>query len=457
MGRKAKILVVDDHPSNVKALRVRLSTEGHEVIEAASGQEALDRFESERPDLVLLDVMMPGMDGYQTCRRIKERQAAGFTPVIMVTAKADTDSMVKGFEAGADDYVAKPFEPVELMARVRAMLRIREMYLENRALRGELRQTFRFDNIIGQSAAMKKVFDLAERVLNHDVTVLLTGETGTGKEAIARAIHYSGPRNEGRFVAANCGALAEGLLESELFGHRRGSFTGAMEDKAGLFEAAEGGTVFLDEISETSPGMQVKLLRVLQEGEVTRVGETKPRKIDVRVIAATNKDLEAEMKAGKFRQDLYYRLSVFPIRLPSLRARIGDIPLLASHFLEKRRAAMKVPCEGFTAEALEAFGHYDWPGNVRELENEIQRALVLVRPGGRIGIEDLSPRIRECHDILRTSSRRGTLKEAVAAVERENIRRAFQKHRGNKTQMAAELGLSRWTLLKKMKALGLDV
>jgi transcriptional regulator with PAS, ATPase and Fis domain len=224
-----------------------------------------------------------------------------------------------------------------------------------------------------------------------------------------------------------------------------------------LFEAAEGGTVFLDEISETSPGMQVKLLRVLQEGEVTRVGETKPRKIGVRVIAATNKDLEAELKAGRFRQDLYYRLSVFPIRLPSLRARIGDIPLLASHFLEKRRAAMKVPCEGFTAEALEAFGHYDWPGNVRELENEIQRALVLVRPGGRIGIEDLSPRIRECHDILRTSSRRGTLKEAVAAVERENIRRAFQKHRGNKTQMAAELGLSRWTLLQKMKALGLDV
>ena len=456
MGGTAKILVVDDRPSNIKALRARLSTEGHEVIEAGSGQEGLARFESERPDLVLLDVMMPGMDGYETCRRIKGRPAAAFTPVIMVTARAETESLVQAFEAGADDYVTVPFQPMELMARIRAMLRIRQMYLENRALRGELRQTFRFDNIVGQSAAMKKVFGLMERVLNHDVTVLLTGETGTGKEAIARVIHYNGPRSEGRFVAANCGALAEGLLESELFGHRKGSFTGATEDKVGLFEAAGGGTVFLDEISETSPAMHVNLLRVLQEGEVTRVGETKPLKINVRVIAATNKDPEAEMKAGRFRQDLYYRLSIFPIGLPSLRERIEDIPLLASHFLEKHRAAMKVRCEGFTAEALEALGHYDWPGNVRELENEIQRALVLVRPGGRVGVEELSPRIRGCHDNLRAPSRRGTLKDAVAAVERELIQRAFEKHHGNKTQMATELGLSRWTLLQKMKVFGLE-
>ena len=344
---KAKILVVDDHPSNVKAIRMKLSAEGHDILEASDGREALEKFEAHQPDLVLLDIMMPGMDGYEACERIKEETVSSFTPVILVTAKTDTESLVKGFDCGADDYITKPFKPIELVARVRGMLRIRDMHRENSFLKQELARNYQFDSIIGESAEMKRVFELVGKVVERDVTVLLVGETGTGKEAFARAIHFNGPRQRGRFVAANCGALTETLLESELFGHKKGSFTGAMEDKVGLLEAAHGGTVFLDEVSETSPGLQVKLLRALQEGEVTRVGELEPRKIDVRVIAASNKDLELEIKAGRFREDLYYRLSVFPVRLPPLRERREDIPLLAKHFLNEHAGSVPPGMRGF--------------------------------------------------------------------------------------------------------------
>jgi DNA-binding NtrC family response regulator len=457
MRRKAKILVVDDHPSNIKVLRTRLSSDGYEVITAANGREALEKCQTENPDLVLLDVMMPGMDGYETCRKMKKSLPTGFMPVIMVTAKTDTASIVKGFEAGADDYVTKPFQPVELMARVRSMLRIRNMHTENLELRHELLSSHGFDNIVGSSTAMKRVFEMVEKVLDRNITVLLTGQTGTGKEAIARCIHYNGPRGNNRFVAANCGALTESLLESELFGHKKGSFTGAMDDRIGLFEAAEGGTIFLDEITETSQAMQVKLLRVLQEGEVTRVGEVEPRKINIRIIAATNKDPELEVKAGKFRQDLFYRLSVFPICLPPLTERRDDIPVLAKLFLKKYSQAMNLECSGFTPEALEVLASYSWPGNVRELENEIQRALVLLKPGGYIGITDLSAKVRNEHIILSAATPRGTLKEAVEATEQKLIKRAFEKYSGNKTRMADELGISRWTLLQKMRAYGIDI
>ena len=286
---RAKVLVVDDRPSIVQALRMRLEGEGHEVIEALDGPRALELVEAEQPDLVLLDVMMPDMDGYEVCRRIKNRPEADFVPVIMVTARTETEAIMAGIEAGADEYVTKPFEPLELMARVKSMLRIRRMYQENRYLRREIAGRYRFDQIVGRSPAMEQVYDLLSKVIERPVTVLLTGETGTGKETIARCIHYNSSRCEGRFVAVNCGALAEGLLESELFGHRKGAFTGADEDRIGLFEAADGGTIFLDEIGETSAGLQVKLLRVLQEGEVVRVGETEPRKTRARVIAATNR------------------------------------------------------------------------------------------------------------------------------------------------------------------------
>lgn len=379
-----------------------------------------------------------------------------FIPIIMVTARTDTDSIVKGFETGVDDYITKPFKPAELMARVRSMLRIRRMQRDNLALRRELKRSHDRKNIIGQSEAMERVFALVDRVIDHDVTVLLTGMTGTGKESIARNIHYGGHRGDKPFVAANCGALSEGLLESELFGHKKGSFTGASEHRTGLFETASGGTVFLDEIGETSPAMQVKLLRVLQEGEITRVGEAQPRKIDVRVIAATNQDLEGAVRAGRFRGDLFYRLSIFPIQLPSLAERRDDIPLLANHFLTRFVSSMGVDCPGFTAGTLEALCAYDWPGNVRELENEVQRALVLVDSGNKISRALLSVKITKGQGETSEADKPCNLKSAVQSTERKLIKRALQEHQGNKSRMAQELGISRWTLLQKMKSYGLE-
>jgi DNA-binding NtrC family response regulator len=451
-----KILVVDDTPSNVKALRMRLSPEGYEVLEAFNGPQALEQVEREQPDLVLLDVVMPGLDGNEVCRRIKAQQGANFIPVILVTARTETGSIVQGLDAGADEYVTKPFEPLELMARVRSMLRIRRMYQENAHLRREIAGTYRFDNLIGQSPAMKKVYEMAQKVIDSPITVLLTGETGTGKELMARCLHYNGPRRDQKFIATNCGALPENLLESELFGHKRGAFTGAVADKVGLFEAAEGGTVFLDEVGEMSPALQVRLLRVLQEREVTRLGETQPRKVDIRVIAASNRDLEAEVKAGRFREDLYYRLSVFPIRLPPLRERREDIPFLADHFLRKHRDASRPAPPAFAPDALDALTRYDWPGNVRELENEVQRALALAPDAGVIGLEALSERVRGSGKETRSWRREGTLKDALEGVEREMIRAAFEACGGNKSRMSEQLGVSRWTLLQKMKEYGIE-
>jgi DNA-binding NtrC family response regulator len=445
--------VVDDHPSNVKALRVRLETEGYEVVEATSGPEAIAKVAQAQPDLILLDVMMPGMDGYEVCCRLKAQQGADFVPVILVTARTETEAIVQGLDLGADEYVTKPFEPLELMARVKSMLRIRRLYQENTQLRREVAGRHRLGALIGQSAAMRQLYEVLPRVTDSRVTVLLVGETGTGKERIARCIHYQGPRQEGRFVAVNCGALSEGLLESELFGHKKGAFTGATEDKEGLFEAADQGTLFLDEVGETSPALQVKLLRVLQEGEFTRVGETQPRRTQARVVAATNRDLEAEVREGRFREDLYYRLSVFPIHLPPLRARREDIPLLAAHFAEKHAAALGRPAPAFSPEALEILTAYSWPGNVRELENEIERALVLLPAGGTISLEVLSGKIS---GQVFPTKRTGALRERVAAVERQAIQEALTKHKGNKSRMAAELGLSRWTLSEKMKEYGLQ-
>ena len=451
-----RILHIEDNPSNRKAVRHIFRRTDYALEEAVNGEDGLERALACRPHIVLLDIMMPGMDGYETCERIKEGTANSFTPVILVTAKTDTESLVKGFDSGADDYITKPFKPIELVARVRGMLRIREMHHENRFLKEELAKNYRFDAIIGESAEMKRVFDLVNKVMDRDVTVLLVGETGTGKEAFARAIHFNGLRKQGRFVAANCGALTETLLESELFGHKKGSFTGAIEDKVGLLEAAHGGTIFLDEASETSPGLQVKLLRALQEGEVTRVGELEPRKIDVRVIAATNKDLELEIKAGRFREDLYYRLSVFPVRLPPLRDRREDIPLLAKHFLDDYSKAFRQDCPGFTAAAMKALAAYDWPGNVRELANEVQRALVLATPGERLDLTELSEKITGTPAGTTEWKKHSALRDAIEAVERELIQRAHETFHGNKTHMSEQLGISRWTLLQKMRAYGID-
>jgi len=454
MTDAAKILVVDDHPSNIKALRTRLTSDGHQVVEASSGAEALEVFQREKPDLVLLDIMMPGMDGYEVCRRLKKNQASDFVPIIMVTALAETDALVRGLAEGADEYVTKPFDAVELMARVGSMLRIRRMYQENTYLRQEIAGRHRFGDLIGESQAMQQVCAVLPNVARSSVTVLLTGESGTGKEAVARCIHYNGPRREARFLAVNCGALSEGLLESELFGHRKGAFTGATESRPGLFAAADGGTLFLDEIGETSAGMQTRLLRVLQEGEITPVGETEARPVDVRVMAATNRDLESAIAAGTFREDLFYRLSVFPIALPSLRERREDIPLLAHHFLERHTSGTDNPVRGFTAQTMDALTAHDWPGNVRELQNEIERALVLAPPGGAIEVGVLSEKIGR-PGPARPRRRRGKLRDLVAEVEREAIEEAGEEHQGNKSRMAEQLGITRYTLLQKMRDFGL--
>ena len=452
----AKILVVDDHPSNVKALSKRLSSVGHEVLEALNGPDAIRLVEKENPDLVLLDVMMPGMDGYETCKQIKAATIDGFTPVIMLTAKSETEDIVKGLKVGADEYVTKPFDPVELMARINSMLRIRSMYEENAFLRKELSKQGKSDDIIGKAPATRRCIDLVHKIASESVTVLLSGETGTGKETFARAIHSSGDRKNETFIAINCGAIPENLLESELFGHKKGAFTGATEDKVGLFEAAENGTLFLDEIGETSASMQVRLLRVLQEKEFTRVGETKVRKTTARVIAASNRDLEKMVEEGKFRQDLYFRLSVFPIQLPALKERKEDISLLAEHFLNlfANEAGRKYP--GFTDEALNALEMYAWPGNIRELRNEVERALILTSNGHAIGLSSLTSKVGTNHATNSSTARSGALSDIIESVEKQAIQSAFEEFKGNKTHMAKQLGISRWTLLKKMEQYGIE-
>jgi two-component system, NtrC family, response regulator HydG len=455
MADVARILVVDDNPSNIKALRQRLELESHEVLEATDGAAALECVATERPDLVLLDIMMPGMDGFEVCRRIKDLDGVGFVPVIMVTALDARQALVRALDEGADEFVSKPFEPVELMARVRSMLRIRRMYQENTILREEIRAAAGgFVGLIGDSSAMQRIYQILQQVADSRVTVLLTGESGTGKEAVARTMHLRGQRREGRFVAVNCGSLADSLLESELFGHRRGSFSGAVEDRIGLFEAATEGTIFLDEIGETSPAMQTRLLRVLQESEVTPVGETQSRPVNARVIAATNRDLQAEVANGTFREDLFYRLSVFPIHIPPLRDRREDIPALVRHFLERHRDLTGGTTARLTPQAIDALTRYEWPGNVRELENEIERALVLATEDGIVDAGSLSDKLRGAQ--LPARRRGGKLRDVIADVERELIGDTLAASEGNRSRAAEVLGITRYTLLQKLRQFGLD-
>ena len=374
-------------------------------------------------------------------------------------------------------YVAKPWEPEALKMDVGRGLETYEMrrelesrYVEivrlnqeleeakkrleeeNVQLRHAAQERYRFDGLIGQSAAMERVYDLVGRVLNSDVTVLLSGETGTGKELLARCIHFNGTRRDRPFVAQNCAALPPDLLESELFGHRKGAFTGAVEDRPGLFETANAGTVFLDEIGETSPAMQVRLLRVLQEGEVRRVGETADRRVDVRTIAATNRDLRADVETRRFREDLFFRLNVFPIELPPLRARPEDIPPLLDHFLRIHSPNRPV---SFTSEAMDLMCRHRWPGNVRELANEVQRALLLVGESNRIGPETLSEHVRGKSSQAGARGE-GTLRAAMAHVERDMIADALKRFDGNRTRAARALGVSRWGLVQKIERYGIE-
>jgi DNA-binding NtrC family response regulator len=468
MPQANQILIVEDDPLEADLLSQELADHGYKTRWAKDGPEAMEQLKQALPDLVLLDIVLPRMDGFEVVKEIKSNPKTRTIPVIMVTALADLDQQVKGLDSGADDYITKPFKSFELLARVRSMLRIRKMYLdlsttrarlkeskeENDFLRKEIQGTYSFENLIGSSPTMKKVFYLMEKAIESPVTVLIQGETGTGKELVARSIHYNSNRKDKPFVAQNCAALPETLLESELFGHKKGAFTGAVSDKKGLFETAHKGSIFLDEIGDTSPALQVRLLRVLQEGEIRRVGDIQPIKVDVRVIVATHQDLKAEIEAGRFREDLYYRIQTFPIPLPPLRERTGDIPLLVEHFLNKYCLRLDKHCR-ISPDCMDLLDRYSFPGNIRELENEIARAMTLVPNQGTITPDLFSDSIRNASHFP-PNSKPGTVQAVTDRLERSLVQKALEESGGNRTRAAEKLGLSRRGLLNKIRRFGLE-
>jgi two-component system response regulator PilR (NtrC family) len=447
-----RILVVDDEQIIRESLSFVLKKEGYQVDEAANGKEALAKQETRPFDVVITDIEMPEMRGMDLLEHITKRTPESF--VIMITAFASIETAVAALRKGAYDYVLKPIDFDDIIHRIRKLLDHRALSLENSLLRQEVNRTYDFDQIIGQSQSMKQVFQVIKRVASSDGTVLITGTSGTGKELVARAIHYNSKRKQKRFVAINCGAIVETLFESELFGHKKGSFTGATTDKDGLFKVADGGTVFLDEVSEIPFHLQVKLLRAIEQTEITPVGYTDPVTIDVRIIAATNRNLRQEVDAGKFREDLFYRLNVVEIDLPSLSERREDIPLLCQHFLEVYKKHMGRAIQGFTNEAMSALMQYQWRGEVRELENVIERA-VIFSDKDLIGLEHLPESFRQVASQGPSFSPSGqqTLRDAVKAFERTYIEQVLAQHERNKEATAQALGVSLSSLYRKMEEL----
>ncbi len=513
-ARQETILIVDDTPTNLGFLVDFLAQAGFEVSVATSGETALKQLQHEQPDLILLDVMMPGIDGFETCRRLKAKETTRHIPVIFMTALTDTADKVRGFADGGVDYVTKPLQQEEVLARVRTHLKMRQLQrilegqneqlenevearqqaqfalqeanegleqrvvertaalaesnaalqaalaevevlknrlqAENVYLREEIHREHNFEEIISSSSALAKVLREVEQVAATEATVLILGETGTGKELLARAVHQRSQRAERPLVKVNCAALPENLIESELFGHEKGAFTGAIERRIGRFELADGGTLFLDEIGDLPLALQAKLLRVLQEGELERLGSARTIKVDVRIIAATNRDLQEAIARQEFREDLYYRLHVFPLHSPPLRERLEDIPLLVDHFVGHYAAKTARQIDGVPQQAMQALQAYDWPGNVRELENIIERA-VIVTTGGQLELGDWLPKRRSAG-----SSAEPTLMEEV---ERTHILKIL-KRTGWKVsgQMGAAdvLGLKRTTLEARMRKLGIE-
>ena len=442
-----KILVVDDEPGLRQTLTRILGAEGHVTITAGDGQEGLARLEPDDVDLVLCDLRMPTMSGLEMIE--KYAAGGGRALIIAMSAYGDSDTAIAAMQKGAYDYVAKPFRADEVVLVVRKAAEREKLRQRVARLEGELRSIRGEDEIVGHSSAMRASLDIARKVARHPSAVLLTGESGTGKELVARLIHRSSPRAQESFVAVNCGAIPESLLESELFGHAKGAFTGASVDKAGLFEEAHGGTLFLDEIGDLPLPLQVKLLRALQEGEVRRVGANVSTKVDVRLITATNRDLAADIASGRFRGDLYYRINVVTIELPPLRDRPQDIPELALYFLRRYNERLGLGVEGVAPAAMRLLTEYAWPGNVRELENVIERALVLTH-GPTIDPEHLA-------DFVRGGERAGpppddlSIKRQTDRLERTLIRRALEQTRGNRTRAAQLLELSHRALLYKIR------
>ena len=447
----AKVLVVDDQKNMRATTAMILRDGGYAVAEAEDGRAALQLVAAETFDVVLTDLRMGQMDGLEVLRGTIETSPT--TQVIVMTAYGTIESAVEAIRRGAYDYVAKPFKEDELLLRVAKAVERRRLLHEVSLLAGQLRDRWSQENIVGRSAVLRELLDRVVRVAATDATVLVTGESGTGKELVARAIHLGSRRAEKPFVPVNCAAITATLLESELFGHAKGAFTGASRARRGLFEEANGGTLFIDEIAETEPGFQAKLLRALQEGEIRRVGESLPVKVDVRLIAATNQDLKLAVAEKRFREDLYYRLAVVPLRIPPLRERPEDIPLLAQHFVERfvRRTGVK---RSLSPEALQMLVEYPWPGNVRELENMIEQAAALATSPvlGPADIRfDSAPRAA----APAAGGAPMTLAAAVEQAERRAIEAAVSRHGGDLAQVARELGVSSTTLWRRMKRLGI--
>jgi DNA-binding NtrC family response regulator len=448
-----RILIVDDDAAQRRLIDFWLKEEGYSTALANDGNAGLAEFEAKSPRLIIADIRMPGLSGLELLGRIKAINDDAL--VILVTAFGTVENAVEAMKLGATDYILKPLNADELKIVVRRALQQQELLEENRYLRDFAGATYRFENIVGQSRKMRDVFDLAFRVAQSDSTILLAGESGTGKELLAKAIHQNSGRAKKPFVTINCGAIPETLVESELFGHRKGSFTGAVADRIGKFEAANEGTVFLDEVSELEPDVQVKLLRVLQEREIDKVGDPRPLRVNVRVIAATNRDLRNLVEDKQFREDLFYRLSVIAIDLPPLRERKEDLPLLVEHFIRKCCDRQKTATVSVSPETLEILTRYAWPGNVRELENLMERLSVL-REGSVVLPEHLpteflhrKPRIAKV--ALELPDEGIDLEE----VEKEILLQALQRYRWNQTHAARYLNISRKTLIYRMEKFGI--
>ena len=446
--RVPTILVVDDEATVREAMSEWLREAGHQVFTAENGHQALDLIKKEGVEIVLADMVMPGMDGLELLRKIKE--ISPHIGVLIITAYGSIPAAITAIKEGAWDFIEKPFCPERVESVIQNLAEHQRLLKENISLRQRLKERYRFEDIIAKSHKMQQILEMVQTVAQSNATVLITGESGTGKELIARAIHNLSPRREKPFVAVSCAALPETLLESELFGHEKGAFTGAIAQRKGRFELAHQGTLFLDEIGEISANIQVHLLRVLEDKEFTRVGGTQPIKVDVRLISATNKNLEEAVARGEFRDDLYYRLNVVAIRLPPLRERREDIPLLAQHFLEKfAQENQKMGLE-FSPDALDFLLKYEWPGNVRELENAVERAVVLAQ-NSLITAADLSP--QGYPSPAKTPSSRESLED----LEKRHILNVLLETGGNCSQAAKILGITRTTLYNKIKRYGLDV
>ncbi|MCG8607076.1 sigma-54 dependent transcriptional regulator [bacterium] len=454
-GPKQDILIVDDDKNICKMIEIHLRKEKtFDVKSTTNGEACLRIIKDEIPDLILLDIQMPGIDGIETLKKIREKDS--LIPVVMMSAHGTIEKAVQSMKLGAYDFISKPFASDRLLVTVNNALLNSSLKREVDELKKELKDRYEFQNIIGQSGVMQEVFRSVEKIVDSNVTVLIQGESGTGKELIAKATHYhSKQRSANPFVAVNCSALPESLLESELFGHEKGSFTGATGRRIGKFEQANGGTIFLDEIGDMSATMQAKVLRVLQEKEFERVGGNEIVKVDTRVISATNKDLEKAVKEDEFREDLFYRISVFPIKMPPLRERKEDIPLLAAHFMAKYSAEEGKQIDQIAPDALDLLMKYEWPGNVRELENAIERAIVLATPP-EIVLNDLPLAVQSIAEkkIFESDNK---LSGWIEQLEKDALHQALLECEGNISQTAKKLGIGRATIYRKAKKYGLPM